>query len=95
MQCQNAGYFAVSGGRPRRSVAPLCASLGGSVGVVAVLELVGVIAVFELVDWLLKAVVVVFQKPRASVPVLACHCSVEVCASASENLPNTVVASIA
>ena len=49
MQYQNAGCFAVCGGRSRRSVAPLCASLGGSVGVVAIVELVGLVAVFELV----------------------------------------------
>ena len=39
----------MSGGRPLRNVAPLCESLGGSIGVVAVVELVGVVAVFELV----------------------------------------------
>ena len=93
MQYQNASCLAVSAGRPRRSLAPLCASLGGSVSVAAVFQLVGMVAVFELVGWLLKAVVVLFQKPRASIPVLARHCSVVVCASASENLPNTVVAS--
>ena len=76
-------------------MAPLCASLGGSVSVVARIELINVVAVFELIDWLLKAVVVWFQKPRASVSVLACHCSVVVCVSASGNLPNTVFASIA
>ena len=92
MQYQNASCLAVSAGRPRRSLAPLCASLGGSVGVAAVLKLVGVIAMFELVDWLLKAVVVLFQNPRASVSVLACHCAVEVRASASENLPGAVAA---
>ena len=89
MQYQNAGCFAASGSCPNRSVAPLCASLGGSIGVVAVLKLVGVVAMFELVDWLLKAVVVLLQKLRASVSILACHC-----ASASGILPNTVVASI-
>ena len=49
MQYRNAGCFAVSSGRPRRSVAPLCVSLGGSVGVVAIVEIVGLVAVFELV----------------------------------------------
>ena len=45
------------------------------------LKLAGVIAVFELVNSLLKALVVLFQKPGAlaSVSVLACHCAVEVC----------------
>ena len=95
MQYQSTGCLAVSGGCPCRSVVPLCVSLGGSIGVVAMLKLVSVIAVFELIDWLLKAVVVWFQKLRASVSVLACHCSVVVCVSASGNLPNTVFASIA
>ena len=50
MQYQNAGCFAVSvPPRHGRSVAPLCASLGGSVGVAAVVELVGLVAMFELV----------------------------------------------
>ena len=75
-------------------MAPLWAPLDGSVGAAAVLKLVGVIAVFELVNRLLKAVALLFQKPGASIPVLACHCAVEVCASASENLPNTAAASM-
>ena len=50
MQYENAGCFAVSGGRPRQSVVPLCASRGGSVGIVAVVELVGLVAVVDLID---------------------------------------------
>ena len=85
----------MSGGRPRWSVAPLCAPRGGSVGVVAVAKLVGVAAVVELVGWLLMVVVARFQKTRASVSVLIRHWSIAVCASASESLPSTAAASSA
>ena len=100
---QKACCFAVSGGRTRRSVAPLCVPHGGSVGlvavvelvgVVAVVELVGVVAVVELVGWLLMVVLARFHKPRASVSVLIRHWSVVIRASASESLPSTAVAMV-
>ena len=65
MQYQNAGCFAVSVGRPHRSVAPLCASHGGSVGVIAAVELIGLVAVFEPAG---RGLVAVFE--LASLPAM-------------------------
>ena len=84
---QNACCFVKSGGRPHRSqCSAVLRAFDGSAGAATVVELVGE---------LLMVVMALFQKRRASVPTFIRHWFVAVCTSASESLPNTVVASSA